>query len=125
MEYNWTGKTILIAEDVDVNYRFLEKIFEDTNANVIRAKDGEDAVRLCEENLDIDIVLMDIQMPIMNGYEATKAIKKNRPNLPIIAQTAHAIDGGKEKGYEYGCDEYIVKPLNINKMYVVINKYIG
>lgn len=124
MEYDWTGKTILIAEDVDVNFRFLEKILKENNVEVIRARNGEDAVKICKENLDVDIVLMDIQMPVMNGYDATKAIKENRPDLPIIAQTAHAVDDGKEKGYEYGCDEYIVKPLNINKMYAAINKYI-
>ncbi len=124
MDYNWTHKNILIAEDIDVNYRFLEKILQDTGAAIHRVMNGKEAVSFCKENDNIDLVLMDIQMPGMDGFDASSAIKKIRPNLPIIAQTAHAIDGGREKGLDSGCDEYIVKPININKMYATINKYL-
>jgi two-component system cell cycle response regulator DivK len=123
MDYNWLNKHILIAEDIDVNYRFLEKILQDTGAIIKRVYNGQEAVDYCADNENVDLVLMDIQMPGMDGYEASTAIKKTRPNLPIIAQTAHAIEGGREKGIESGCDEYIVKPININKLYATINKY--
>ncbi|ALO15475.1 Polar-differentiation response regulator DivK [Salinivirga cyanobacteriivorans] len=123
MEYNWSEKNILIAEDVDVNYRFLEKILQDTGANILRVMDGKEAVDFCKKHDEVDLVLMDIQMPGMDGFEASKAIKSIRHDLPIIAQTAHAIEGGREKGLESGCDEYIVKPININKMYATIDKY--
>lgn len=123
MEYNWTDKNILIAEDVDVNYRFLEKILQDTGAKILRVMNGREAVDYCKKHDDIDLVLMDIQMPDMDGFEASKAIKTIKGDLPIIAQTAHAIEGGREKGLKSGCDEYIVKPININKMYATIDKY--
>ncbi|PLX24361.1 MAG: response regulator [Salinivirgaceae bacterium] len=124
MDYNWLDKNILIAEDIDVNFRFLEKILQDTGAIIKRVYNGQEAVDYCEENKNVDLVLMDIQMPGMDGYEASTLIKKTRPNLPIIAQTAHAIEGGREKGIESGCDEYIVKPININKLYATIDKYL-
>ncbi len=124
MDYNWTGKKILIAEDVDVNYRFLEKVLESTGAEVFRVKNGNEAVEFCKTHNDLDIVLMDIQMPDMDGFEASLIIKKIRPSLPIIAQTAHSIEKGREKGKDSGCDEYIVKPININKMYATIGKYL-
>ncbi len=125
MEYNWSNRNILIAEDVDVNYRFLEKILQDTGANIFRVMNGIEAVDYCKSHDEVDLVLMDIQMPGLDGFEASKAIKSIRGDLPIIAQTAHAIDGGREKGFESGCDEYIVKPININKLYATINKYIN
>lgn len=123
MDYNWTNKNILIAEDIDVNFRFLEKILQDTGAKIKRVLNGQEAVDYCRENDNVDLVLMDIQMPGMDGYEASTEIKKMRKDLPIIAQTAHAIEGGREKGIESGCDEYIVKPININKLYATIDKY--
>jgi CheY-like chemotaxis protein len=123
MDYNWTNKNILIAEDIDVNFRFLEKILQDTGAIIKRVFNGQEAVDYCRDNDNVDLVLMDIQMPGMDGYEASTLIKKMREDLPIIAQTAHAIEGGREKGIESGCDEYIVKPININKLYATIDKY--
>jgi two-component system cell cycle response regulator DivK len=123
MDYNWINRKILIAEDVDVNFRFLEKVLQDTGAIINRVLNGKEAVDYCTENEDVDLVLMDIQMPGMDGYEASTLIKKIRPSLPIIAQTAHAVEGGREKGIESGCDEYIVKPININKLYATIDKY--
>ena len=123
MDYNWTNKNILIAEDVDVNFRFLEKILQHTGAIIKRVYNGQEALDYCIENEDVDMVLMDIQMPGMDGYEASAEIKKIRSNLPIITQTAHAVEGGREKGIESGCDEYIVKPININKLYATIDKY--
>ena len=124
MEYNWSNKKILIAEDIDVNFRFLEKILQDTGAIIYRAVNGKEAVEFCIKNDDVDVVLMDIQMPGMDGFEAALAIKQIRSNLPIIAQTAHAIDGGREKGKDSGCDDYLVKPINITKMYATIDKYL-
>ena len=123
MNYNWSNKNILIAEDVDVNYRFLEKILQDTGAAIKRVINGQEAVDYCREHDNVDLVLMDIQMPGMDGFEASTAIKKIRVNLPIIAQTAHSIEGGREKGIESGCDEYIVKPININKLYATIDRF--
>ena len=81
-------------------------------ATVLRAENGEEAINYCTEDSTIDLVLMDINMPVMNGFVATKAIKKIKPDLPIIAQTAYAISGDREKAFESGCDDYIPKPIS-------------
>jgi len=89
--YCWVGKTFLIAEDDKFSYKFLEGFLRQTQADVLHAADGIEAVRLCQENDHIDLILMDIQMPEMNGLEATEAIKKFNKSIPVIAQTANAI----------------------------------
>ncbi len=117
-------KTILIAEDVEASYQLIEAMLSKLQVNLIWAKDGEDTIKLCEDNPQIDLVLMDINMPILNGYDATKAIKEMRPDLPIIAQTAYAIIGDREKSIEAGCDDYISKPIKKESLIKIINKYI-
>ncbi|MHB1195958.1 MAG: PAS domain S-box protein [Lutibacter sp.] len=107
--------TILIAEDEEVNFIFLEILLEDKlklPCNIIHAKDGLEAVELCKNNLEIELVLMDIKMPKMDGHEATRKIKEFRPNLPIIAQTAYSTPEEKEKAFLAGCDDFISKPIN-------------
>ena len=86
-----------------------------TKVRVIRASSGEEAIEICKSN-KIDLILMDIQMPNKDGYEATKEIKEICPNLPIIAQTSFAMGGEKEKCLEAGCDDYLSKPLDISEL---------
>lgn len=109
--FDWSGKTVLIAEDIDDNFLFLKAFLRKTKINVLWAKDGKEAISMCHENKQIDIVLMDIRMPYLDGYEATKQIKSFRPNLPIIAQTAYALNSDSQKIYGAGCDDYITKPI--------------
>ncbi len=108
---SFTDKTILIAEDDEVSTKLLIEVLKNLKTNYITAKNGNEAVKVCSENLDIDLVLMDIKMPDMSGYEATKLIKKTRPELIVVAQTAHAVPGDKEKALKAGCDDYISKPI--------------
>ncbi|MBE9469571.1 MAG: response regulator [Bacteroidetes bacterium] len=124
MSYNWSDKTILIAEDVDVNFLFLEKILQETEVNIIRAINGKEAIDIYRNNQKINLILMDIRMPEIDGFDATKEIKKINMNVPIIVQTAFNIENGKILGKESGCDDYIVKPININKLIAIIYKYI-
>ena len=105
-------KNILIAEDESLNYELLEFILKPLEANIIWAKNGKEALDITKSNAKIDLILMDIRMPILNGLEATKQIKTLSPNLPIIAQTAYAISGDKELALKAGCDNYISKPIN-------------
>ncbi len=114
--FDWSDKTILIAEDDDMNYNYLLKIFARTKANIIRANNGKEAYDVMKkpESSDINLVLMDIQMPIMDGYESTTEIRKINRRTPIIAQTAFAMSGDRQKCLEVGCNEYISKPFNIN-----------
>lgn len=127
-EYNWTGKSILIAEDVEVNFRYLSTILADTKANIVWAKNGREAIDKTFDGSNIDIVLMDIQMPLIDGYEATAEIRKTKPSLPIIAQTAYALPHDNIKCFEVGCNDYISKPINANllkqKIDTLLNVYV-
>lgn len=123
--YNWKGKTILIAEDEKTNYSLLENIISPTNASVIWVKNGMDAIEACRDNENIDLVLMDIKMPDMNGLEATKRIRKIKKNLPIIAQTAYATPNDEDNCLRAGCNDYLAKPLGIDDILTKINKYLS
>lgn len=120
---DWSGKTILIAEDVEFNYIFLREIIAPTEAKVIWAKNGLEACQLVDENSQIDLILMDLQMPEMNGYEAAIYIKKKRPQLPIIAQTAFMMADEDEKCYKIGCDGFISKPIRARQLISTIKKF--
>ena len=123
-EYNWKGKTVLITEDIDLNYMFLEKILTQSEINIIRAKDGYEALQIIKNNTAIDIVLMDVQMPGIDGFDTTTTIKKTHPNLPVILQTAYVIDQGRNKGFQCGANEYVEKPINVNKLFALMGKYL-
>lgn len=121
-QYNWTGKTILIAEDNEINYFLLHEILLETNVTLLWAKNGEETIDVFEKNT-VDLILMDIKMPVMNGYEATKFIK-SKYNVPIIAQTAHAMANDEQKSLEAGCDAYVTKPIEQELLLHTINKYL-
>ncbi|MDR1865140.1 MAG: response regulator [Bacteroidales bacterium] len=120
----WKGKTILIAEDEIVNYMFLEVLFEETGATLIHAPDGQQAIDAVKTHPEINLILMDIKMPYVNGLEATKAIKAMRPQVPVIAQTAYAMQDDEYKALQAGCNEYISKPIDANKLLGMMKKYI-
>jgi len=124
LDYDWAGKTILIAEDDESNVLLLKKALEKTNAEIIHAENGKEAVKIFRSNPDIDIILMDIRMPVMDGIEATTQIKGIDKNIPIIVQTAFTMSTEKEKSFKAGCDDYISKPLNIKELYATVCKYI-
>lgn len=111
LKYKWYNKRILIVEDIKVNHMLIDRILRKTRADVMWAMDGQKAVELVKEHDDIDLVLMDIRLPVMNGYEATREIRKIRGDLPIIAQTAYVMEDEKDKVLEVGCDDLITKPL--------------
>jgi CheY-like chemotaxis protein len=123
--YDFSGKKILIAEDEKTNYLFLEALLKRTKAELIWAETGKSALEACKNDDSIDLVLMDIKMPEMNGYEATPEIKKIRPNLPIIAQTAYALAGEKEKILSAGCDDYLSKPIMGKVLLEKIDNYLN
>ncbi len=121
---DFSGKTILIAEDVESNYLLLETYLSKSKAKIIWAKNGQEALDECKKNDAIDIILMDMQMPELNGYEATLKIKEFCPKMPIIAVTAFALAGDREKILEAGCDNYLSKPVKVNVLYEMIQKYL-
>jgi len=119
------GSKILIAEDDDMGYLYFEIILEHKHIELLRTTNGADTVKMVKEQPDISLVLMDIKMPGMNGREATMEIRKFNKNIPIIAQTAHAMAGDREKLIEAGCNDYISKPVDRTKLLKMISQYIG
>ena len=114
------NKNILIAEDDEANRLFLSTILKDKFAHIYLAHNGLEAVELMDQEKNIDVILMDIKMPKMNGYEASKIIKSKYPIVKIIAQTAYALEGDKEKALAHGCDAYIAKPFRPEQLMEVI-----
>lgn len=118
------GLKILIVEDDVTSEKMLEIMIEDYCKSPLIAMDGLEAVQLCKENPDIDFVLMDIKMPELNGYEATKKIREFNKDIIIFAQTAYALPGDREKSIEAGCNDYISKPYSQAELIGLIDKYI-
>lgn len=118
-------RTVLVAEDEEISCYYIDTLLKSLGycSQIIHAKNGQEAVDLCTENNDIDIVLMDIKMPVLNGYEATTIIKKKRPNLPIIAQTAYSTEKDIEAAMKVGFDDFIAKPISKNRFQKVVEKY--
>ena len=112
-ERNWEGRSVLIVEDDYINYKLLEGILKRCHARVLFAVNGKEAVRICLGPDEPDLVLMDIQLPEMNGLEAMRQIRKTKPDLPIIVQTANVLNDEKKRAEEEGCQGFIVKPVNL------------
>lgn len=115
-------KTILVAEDNDSNYILMTYILR-KDYQFVRAKNGVEAVEIAE-NGNVDLILMDIKMPMMDGLEATGKIKAMRPDLPIIALTANAFESDREQAMAAGCDDFLPKPVNATQCLSLIAKYI-
>ena len=115
--------SILIVEDEEIARDYLGIILELSGANLLYAKNGVEAVEINKNNPNIDVILMDIKMPLMSGYEATKIIRETNKEVIIIAQTAYALAGDKEKAIEAGCSDYISKPIDREKLLDMIGTY--
>jgi len=124
LNQNWGDKVILVVEDVDTNKIFFDAALRRTNAKILWAKDGQQAIDLFNDN-KVDLVLMDLQLPVMDGYAATREIKKVNPEVPIIAQTAHVMSGEREKCMEAGCDDYLAKPIRLQILIETLSKFLN
>ena len=123
IDFNWKNKKILIVEDDDNSFFYFKNILNKTGITMQRAVNGHDAIEMVKEH-EFDLVLMDIRIPKIDGYKTTRKIKTIRENLPVIAQTAYAMEGEKQKCIESGCVDYIAKPVKINDFLTKINKHI-
>ncbi len=121
---NWHNITILIVEDDPLSMRFLYTILKETQATLMVAENGQDALELVKQQDQIDIILMDVQLPIMDGQEVTLKIREFNTDIPIIAQTAHAMTEDRTKCFESGCTDYITKPIDIELLFDKISKYV-
>ncbi|HYX06700.1 MAG TPA: PAS domain S-box protein [Bacteroidales bacterium] len=123
-EHNWQGKKLLIVEDDRLSYRYLEEILKRTGALILHASNGKEAIDLANTHKDVDLILMDLQLPEVSGYEATAEIRKFKKELPIIAQTANAMEEDRRRCIEIGFTEYITKPISIDILYSTIEKHL-
>jgi len=119
------NKTILVAEDDPVSIILIKRILKLEKYNYVLAENGLEVLSLLKANSNIDLVLLDIKMPVMDGVEATEQIRKFNKKIPIIAQTAFALEGDKERINEAGCDYFIPKPIVRSELIRVIRKYIS
>ncbi len=123
--YNWKGKTILIVEDDVPNYRYFEILLQETNARILWSKNGRDAVDIyCSSGENIDLIIMDILIPLITGIEATRIIKKHNKDIPIIAVSAYATRDNKEGSFLAGCDEYLLKPILPKKLLETLSSFL-
>ena len=116
-------KKILVAEDNDSNYILMTYILK-RSYEFERAVNGQEAVNMALTG-NFDMVLMDIKMPVIDGLEATKAIKEKMPELPVVALTANAFDSDRQLALEVGCDDFLTKPISSGKCLETIEKFIG
>jgi PAS domain S-box-containing protein len=123
-KYNWQGKTILLAEDENSNYQLVKATISQTGVNLIRVKNGKQAVDMVLNDPNIDLILMDIRMPEMNGYDATHEIKSIDKTIPVIAITAYAMTEDESKSIKAGCDEYLSKPIKPAKLLGILDGYL-
>ncbi len=118
------GHKMLVVEDNDANFQLIHEILRKSGAEILWAEDANIAFELLKQHPDIALILMDVQMPGMNGYDASRIIQKSHPEIPIIAQTAYAMAGEKEKAREAGCVDYLSKPIKPSQLVAMVHKYI-
>ncbi len=123
-DINWSGKSILIVEDIEYNSALIEEILIDTRAKIHKAKNGAMANEIFKNN-KIDLILMDIRLPDTNGFELTRKFKKLNKELVIIAQTAYANEEDKKQSILAGCDGYLSKPINNEKIFDILDRYLS
>ncbi|MGM0407773.1 MAG: response regulator, partial [Bacteroidota bacterium] len=123
-KYNWENKTILIAEDEESNYKFLEMIMRKTKSEILWAKTGKQVMDICQGGNHLDLILMDLKMPEMDGLEAIRKIRQERINVPIIVQTAFSMPEDRKLSFDAGATDFISKPIGRDKLLSLINKYL-
>jgi CheY-like chemotaxis protein/anti-sigma regulatory factor (Ser/Thr protein kinase) len=123
-EVDFTNKKILVVEDDLISYQLIEALLSRTNGKIIHVKNGEDAVEVCKLTSGIDIVIMDMRLPFISGYEATEQILKHNPDMKIIAQTANVLCEDKDKCFKAGCIDYIPKPIDPDEFLKLVSKHL-
>ncbi len=125
INFNWENKTILIVEDNIINAEYISELLSETNVKVHYENSGSQAIERCMSDKSIDLVLMDIRLPDLDGYETTQIIKQYRPELPVIAQTAHASDEHRQKCIDAGCNDFISKPIEHVALLNLLDKFLS
>ena len=123
-ENSWAEKTILIVEDNIINYKYLELALKSTNAKIIHAQNGQEAITLFNQNPAVNLILMDINLPGMTGYEATEQIRLQNSAVPIIAQTGNELESDLQQCFDAGCNGCLTKPIAADVLIDCIKEYL-
>jgi CheY-like chemotaxis protein len=122
-DYDFSGRVILVVEDNHISFKLISAVLSQVQATVVHASNGRKAIEMCESDTHYDLVLMDMQMPEVNGLEATREIKRIRPELVIVATTANVYAEDELACRKAGCDAFIAKPLDFKKMFELMRTY--
>ncbi|HER09177.1 MAG TPA: response regulator [Bacteroides sp.] len=121
--YDFKGRTVLVVEDNDISFKLISALLSRVNVMLVRATNGREAIEICRENPQISLVLMDLQLPEINGLEATRRIRNICPGLPVIATTANAFDEDEQACRNAGCAGYLSKPLQFRKLFELMQSF--
>lgn len=116
-DYDFSDKVVLVVEDNVISFKLISAVLKQVKAEIVHASNGRIAIDLCSSDRHFDLVLMDMQMPEVNGVVATREIKKLRPGLPVIAATANTFDEEESAFREAGCDAFLTKPLQFRTLF--------
>ena len=120
----WQNRSIIIAEDEDSNFKYLQILLDPTGITIYRANNGIQVMKLIREHPGVDLILMDIKMPAMDGLEATRQIRAFNTQVPVIALTAYAMTDDRERSLQAGCNDYISKPFSRSRIFSVLGPYL-
>lgn len=123
-DFDFSGKVILIVEDTETSNRFYNAALSRTNAKLLWALDGEEALVKLNEHKDIDVVLLDLNLPGISGFDVLKNIRKNDKKLAVIVQTAYVLSGEEAACYELGANDFITKPIMLDQLLTSLKKYL-
>lgn len=123
-QINYVGYTILVAEDDAINFEYIAHTFQNTGLNILRATNGQEAVECCLKHPEISMILMDAMMPLLTGFEATREIRKFRPELPVVILTAYVSQTSIREAVSGGCTDYLAKPIGPDELLAVLKKWL-
>jgi two-component system, cell cycle response regulator DivK len=124
MKFNWSKYKVLIVEDDEINYQLLKVFLKNTSIQIIHASSGTEVMDIFEEIMP-DIVLMDVQLPSVNGIQLTEMMKSQHPEIPIIVQTASILETQMQEMMDIGCEDYLMKPISRENLILVMKKYLN
>ena len=122
-DFDFSGKVVLVVEDNAISFKLIAAVLNQVKATVVHAANGRMAIDACNSEAHFDLVFMDMQMPEVDGLEATRKIKEMRPWLPVVATTANTYDENAQACKEAGCDEFLTKPLQFRKMFELMQSF--
>ena len=121
---SWPGKKVLIVEDDEFGFELIRISLRDRGLEILHSKDGQHALQVFDENRDLGLILLDIQIPTIDGFTVCRRIREQDPHIPIIAQTAYALNDEQERCMEAGCSAYLSKPLSIEQLIKLMDEFL-